>query len=209
MKKLNLHFSSIVQGEFRLQKLNFLFVFQVNCPGCFLYGIPFVNELYKEFSQNISFLGLSTAFEDFEYNNELNTKQLIKTGQVVGETKKTLEQQGFDSYPNPIEFPIAIDEIADDSFDFTLAAEKICRINPNYNIWPKFEQDIFLKRVITYLKSQEEIALTFTLNQLRGTPTMIVFNDTYEVLFEQFGHVQYETIKTKLKSLIDTFGKDY
>ncbi|WP_103866133.1 hypothetical protein [Aquimarina sp. I32.4] len=208
MKKLDLHFNQVLQGEFVLRKLNFLFVFQVNCPGCFLYGIPFVNELYNEYNKDISFLGLSTAFEDFDYNNETNTNLLINSGQMVGETKIAMIEQGFDRYPKNIDFPVAMDQMADESFDFSIAAAKICQINPNYKIWPEFEQRALLKKVIEYLKSQEKIALTFILNQLKGTPSMLVFNDSYEILFEQFGHVEDTVITTKLKSLIDTYGKD-
>ena len=208
MKKLNLHFDHLIQGEFVLKQLNFLFVFQVNCPGCFSYGIPFVNKLYNEFNKDISFLGLSTAFEDFEYNNKKNTRLFTSSGQVVGETKKAMAQQGFDTYPNSIDFPVAMDEMVGESFDFSVAADTICQINPSYEIWPKFKQNALQNKVLDYLKSQEKISLTFTLNQLRGTPTMLVFNNSYEVLFHQFGHVEYEVIKTKLKNLVDAFGKD-
>ncbi|WP_103070551.1 hypothetical protein [Aquimarina sediminis] len=206
MKKLDLNFDQILQGEFNLRKLNFLFVFQVNCPGCFLYGIPLVNELYKKFNKDISFLGLSTAFEDFDYNNATNTNLLINTREVVGETKKAMIEQGFNHYPNSIDFPVAMDKTADQSFDFSIAAAKICKTNPNYKIWPEFEQRALFNKVIAYLKSQERIALTFTLNQLKGTPSILVFNDSYEILFEQFGHVEFNMITAKLKSLIDTFG---
>ncbi|AUP80171.1 hypothetical protein [Flavivirga eckloniae] len=209
MKKLHLHFDRMIQGEFNLRALNFLFVFQVNCPGCFLYGIPLVNKLFSEFNQDMSFLGISTAFEDFEYNNEENTNLLISSGQMVGETKKALAKEGFDVYPNKINFPLAMDEMASESFDLSSTAEKICQLNPNYAIWPDFEQSALLRRVKGYLNALEKIALTFTINQFRGTPTMLVFNDAYEILFHQFGHVKYDVLKTNLKDLVDRFGKDH
>jgi hypothetical protein len=75
---------------------------------------------------------------------------------------------------------------------------KICNINPNYILWPSFEKEALQKRVGTYLKSLDKIALTFTLNQLRGTPSFILFNKEYEVLGEWFGHITYEQIASKI-----------
>ena len=83
MQKLALHYNNLLKGSFELKKLNFLFVFQVNCPGCFLYGIPLVNELYKEFQKDISFLGLSTAFENFDLNTATNTKLLVNNLSLI------------------------------------------------------------------------------------------------------------------------------
>ena len=207
MQNLILKYDKLLKGKFELKKLNFLFVFQVNCPGCFLYGIPFVNKLYKEFNEELSFLGLSTAFEDYEFNNLKNTELLLFKNEVVGETKKSLSQIGINTFDQPIEFPIAMDSIADEeTFDFEKGAIDICNTNPNYSIWPEFEQIDMKKRVIAYLKKQEVISQTFTLNQFRGTPTMLVFNDNYEILYNNFGHIKYETIKVKIEEIIDTFN---
>jgi len=205
MQKLILNHNEILQGEFEVKSLNFLFVFQVNCPGCFIYGIPMVNKLYKESGNQIPFLGLSTAFEDYEYNNTENTKLLLFKNEVVGETKKSLLDQGFEKNPTPIEFPVAMDALAKADFDYNIGAEKICQINPDYKIWPKFEQDSLRKRVISYLKNQEKLSITFTLNQFRGTPTMVVFNDQYEILFHKFGHTNFDNIKPIIGNLIDQF----
>ena len=91
MKKLRLEYASLLQGEFAPGKRNLLFVFQVNCPGCFFYGFPMVNNLQKTFGEQLSFLGLSTAFEDFELNTHANTSLLLSEKKLVGETKKAAE----------------------------------------------------------------------------------------------------------------------
>ena len=40
-------------------------VFQVNCPGCFIYGIPEAIDTYEKYAKNGAvILGLATAFED-------------------------------------------------------------------------------------------------------------------------------------------------
>ena len=50
MSKFHLNIQELVQGDFILNKVNMAFVFQVNCPGCFIYGIPMMNKLYNSFN---------------------------------------------------------------------------------------------------------------------------------------------------------------
>ena len=202
MQKLILHHEPLLSGTFEVSPLNFLFVFQVNCPGCFLYGIPMVNQLYMEFGKEISFLGMSTAFEDYEYNTLQHTQALISKGEIIGETKKALKQHGLERYPYPIDFPIVMDKKSNESFDFNHAAIQICNTSPRYQMASPDEQKLFFSNVIHYLKNQPQLSLTFTLNQLKGTPTFLVFNDTYNILYHQFGHVAHESIQAKLKELL-------
>ena len=118
MKKLALYKEEMLQGEFNLKELNLLFTFQVNCPGCFVHGIPLVNRLYHEWKDRVGFLGLSTAFEDFDLNTEENTRRLIESAEIVGATKSFLASKGIGFYHQAIDFPIAMDKMADHSFDF-------------------------------------------------------------------------------------------
>jgi thiol-disulfide isomerase/thioredoxin len=70
-------------------------VFQVNCPGCFLYGIPEAINIYNKYKDDgVRVLGIATAFEDFDKNTLENLELLAKTGEVIGETKKALTQYG-------------------------------------------------------------------------------------------------------------------
>ncbi len=198
MRKLALYYKQEIKGKFSLQKLNFLFVFQVNCPGCFLYGIPVVNELYHEFKDRISFLGLSTAFEDFEYNNAQNTRLLLENNTLVGETQKSLMQYGMQDHFITIDFPVAMDEVVSDDFDYKKGAAQICKTHFDSESMPIEHKSAIQKKVIEYLKGQETISKTFTLNQLQGTPTMIVFDSSYNILMHEFGHVTFEDLKAKL-----------
>ncbi|HCM74830.1 MAG TPA: hypothetical protein DIS90_00505 [Cytophagales bacterium] len=206
MQKLDLQYRALLKGEFSLKELNFLFFFQVNCPGCFLYGFPMVNQLYEEFHPNISFLGISTAFEDFEWNNEVNTRLLLERQEVVGETKKALQQQGLTSFPLPIPFPVAMDKKADASFDYQSAATRLCRAFPNFSIRSQSEQDAMTKNALNYLMAQESISLTFTLNQLRGTPTFLVINKKFEILHHSFGHTPLLEMKKMLSDFVHQLG---
>jgi len=200
MRKLKLHHEPILQGNFQLQKLNVLLVFQVNCPGCFLYEIPVFNELYQKFGDTpVSFLGLSTAFEDFDKNTLENTTDLLRSGTLVGETKKAFAAKGLEDLPFKIDFPVAMDSSNVSSENVEQMIEDICAINPNYKIWPDFEKEAMRQNVGRYLEMQEKISLTFTLNQLRGTPSIVIFDSNYSILEHWFGHVRYEEITEKLE----------
>lgn len=88
-------------------------VFQVNCPGCFIYGLPKAISFHGKF-KNLKILGLATAFEDFEINNLENLKKIIKRGEVVGETQKVLGGIGLlvnDKLSYKIPFPVAMDHV--------------------------------------------------------------------------------------------------
>src|SRR5919201_6124819 len=62
-------------------------VFQVNCPGCFLYAIPEAISVYHKFKENgLKVIGISTAFEDFDKNTLDNLKRLLERGELIGET---------------------------------------------------------------------------------------------------------------------------
>ncbi|MDW3667630.1 MAG: redoxin domain-containing protein, partial [Nitrososphaeraceae archaeon] len=89
-------------------------VFQVNCPGCFVYGIPEAIDTYNKYKNNkVAVLGLATAFEDFDKNTIENLKLLLNEKKVIGETLTTLTYQskllneGKISYSIP--FPVGMD----------------------------------------------------------------------------------------------------
>ena len=66
MENFKFSIGPLLKGTFQLRAINIAFVFQVNCPGCFIYGFPVMNNLYGKFKDKIGFIGISTAFEDFE-----------------------------------------------------------------------------------------------------------------------------------------------
>ena len=71
-------------------------VFQVNCPGCFIYSLPKAIQLHEQFNdKGLVVIGLATAFEDYDKNTLENLKKLVTTGEVIGETYKALNQYGL------------------------------------------------------------------------------------------------------------------
>ena len=204
MDVLDLKFDPPINRAFERNALNLLFTFQVNCPGCFIYGFPLMNQLSETINDNrLSLLGLSTAFEDFDLNTAANTRALIERGEVVGETRKMLDNQGLNRYPVPINFPVAMDaQVSEAEVNSLVFIEKICRINPEYDSWPKNTQKLLQQKVRAYLAQHKRISHTFTLNQFRGTPTLIVFDREGKILHHWFGHVAPDLVIDSLKAAL-------
>ena len=127
-KAPNLKVTKWVQGaDTNLDKQNdnivVVEVFQVNCPGCFMYGIPESIEIYNKYkSGGVSVLGMATAFEDFDKNTLENLHLLLETGEVIGETKKMLSQYGElqgDKISYKIPYPVAMDSLIKQSGEVT------------------------------------------------------------------------------------------
>ena len=67
-KALLLHLSDWVQGQPTnldqlLGRVVLIEVFQVNCPGCFLYSLPQAIDLHQRYyDKGLSVIGMATAF---------------------------------------------------------------------------------------------------------------------------------------------------
>ena len=192
MPTLNLLFERI-KKSFIPKELNLLFVFQINCPKCFIYGIPTINELFKKYNDDdFGILGLSTAFKDFEFNTLENTLLLLEKKLLVGATQKYLGKK----YEHPILFPVAMDKpISKEELMTEKNIEKICQLNSNYNLFTQREKQLFRKCMIGYLirfpsiscASKPFIFYTFSMNRLSGTPTFILFNKNMQIIYNWFG----------------------
>ncbi|MDD5319737.1 MAG: TlpA family protein disulfide reductase [Methylococcales bacterium] len=155
-------------------------VFQLNCPGCFLYSLPEAVDLYQRyFDHGLSVLGVATAFEDFDKNNLDNLIRLIENGDVVGETQLMLGRQGkliAGRLPYRIPFPVAMDRLhkrqADVDHDEILAFIND-RIS-NFEQQPEIYQQQIRQQVQDYLQSLAYHAETFELFDLKGTPSHIL-----------------------------------
>jgi hypothetical protein len=83
--------SDWVQGEPTyldqlLGRVVLLEIFQVNCPGCFLYGLPEAVDLHQRyFRQGLTVIGIATTFEDFDKNTLANLRLLAKREMPVTE----------------------------------------------------------------------------------------------------------------------------
>jgi peroxiredoxin len=173
-------------------------VFQVNCPGCFLYGLPQAVSLYEKFKdKNVKVIGVATAFEDYDKNTVENLKLLVAEGKVIGETLKALKQygklvQGDKLYYN-IPFPIAQDEIIKMPVSITeqMIKEFIKIYFPDYLSLTDKEKEDLHNRVQQYLQNKDYSARTFELYRLRGTPSSIVIDKQGLLRYSFFGSEGY------------------
>ena len=155
-------------------------VFQVNCPGCFLYALPQAVDLYQRYSDHgLSVLGVATAFEDFDKNNLKNLTRLIENGEVIGETLRVLSQQGklvAGHLPFRIPFPVAMDRLqkrqagVDPNEIETFINQRI----PDFEQQPDTYRQKIRQQVQHYFQSLTYHAETFELFDLKGTPSHIL-----------------------------------
>ena len=155
-------------------------VFQVNCPGCFLYSLPHAIALQQRYSeQGLVVLGVATAFEDFDKNNLTNLNRLVKNAEVVGETLRALEQNNQlqnGKLPYRIPFPLAMDSLQKRQEDITndTVSSFIDDHFPNFKLQQKTIQEQIRQKISKFLQARLYHAKTFELFSLQGTPSHIV-----------------------------------
>ena len=211
-KAPNLKVSKWVQGmDTNLDEQNdnivVVEVFQVNCPGCFMYGIPESIEIYNKYkSEGVSVLGMATAFEDFDKNTLENLQLLLETGETVGETKKMLSQYGEaqgDKISYKIPYPIAMDSLIKQSGE--ASKEKIDSLIkkqiPNFDEQPEDYRNQIYDRVKDYFVSKEFSAETFEMYALPGTPSSILVDRKGILRDISFG--QNGILESKIQTLLN------
>jgi hypothetical protein len=187
-KAPNLHVSEWVQGlptniDKNIGKVVLVEVFQVNCPGCFMYALPNAIEIYKNNSrEDIVVLGLATAFEDYDKNTLDNLKLLLSSGKVIGETFNALNQYrqliDGDKLNYRIPFPVGMDVLRKNTQDFSdnNVIDFIESTIDNYNSYSEPDKKVLFERVKQYLKNKKYSALTFDEYKLQGTPSAILID---------------------------------
>jgi len=199
-KAPNLKVSKWVQGfptniDEERDKVILVEVFQVNCPGCFMYGIPTAIDIYKKYKdEGVRVLGLATAFEDFDKNTLENLELLITTGKVIGETYNALGQYGMlnpdGTLPYRIPFPVAMDMLIKNNGVITdrEVMRFIYERFPEFDSYQDSRKSLLVKRVREYLASKEYTALTFEEYALQGTPSSIVIDRNGILRHISFGY---------------------
>lgn len=168
-------------------------VFQVNCPGCFLYSLPQAIELHQRYvAQGLVVLGVATAFEDFDKNTLDNLKALLENGRVVGETFHSLNEQGLlehGCWPHRIPFPVAMDQLVKKDLPVNESTvEQYIQDNlPDFFLQPPAYQQQLKQRVFRYLQQQEYTPQTFTRFALQGTPSHILIDKHGKLRHCRFG----------------------
>lgn len=165
-------------------------VFQVNCPGCFVYGIPEAIDTFQKYKNNdVVVLGLATAFEDFDKNTLENLKLLLNENKLIGETLTTLTYQskllndGKLTYSIP--FPVGMDMLVKEKLPIEekRIMEFVNANVPDFDLYHQKDKQQIISRVKSYLETKPYSPLTFEEYSLRGTPSTM-FIDKKGILRE-------------------------
>lgn len=187
-KAPNLKISKWVQGlATNINKLKdsvvLVEVFQVNCPGCFLYGIPEAIDIYKKYrNDSVRVIGLATAFEDYDKNTVENLELLLTTGEVIGETHNLLGQYGQlkenKFLPYKIPFPVAMDSLLKETGAISQdrIMDLIIKNVPDFETYNELNKAEIIERAKQYLSSKQYVAETFEEYSLKGTPSSILID---------------------------------
>jgi hypothetical protein len=187
-KAPNLKIGEWIQGvptniDRELGKVIVVEVFQVNCPGCFLYGIPEAISVFDNTDKSdVKVLGIATAFEDYDKNTLDNLKLLLTKGEVIGETLRALRMygklKGENKLPYTIPHPVAMDALIRRSGDVQ-ESQVLDFLEANvegYQTYSREQKQMYFDRAKHYLLSKEFAALTFEEYKLKGTPSTILID---------------------------------
>jgi hypothetical protein len=186
-------------------------VFQVNCPGCFIYGLPEAIEIHNRYSaQGVVVLGLATAFEDYDKNTPENLKLLLSKRETIGETLHALRSQGQlidgNKLSYSIPFPVANDLLIKEKHP--LEDERVMKfIRSNvedFDMYHPKDKDQITKRVREYLESRPYTAATFEEYGLKGTPSTIYIDKKGNLREINFG--SQGIMKYKIEKLLQESG---
>lgn len=181
-------------------------VFQVNCPGCFLYALPQAIELYRRYSaRGLTVLGVATAFEDFDKNNRRNLQALLDTGQVVGETLKALSERGQlenGVWPYRLPFPVAMDRLVKVEHPVSDASvdQYIQENLPDLAVQSAEYRLQIRQQVLRYMQQREYRAETFDCFGLQGTPSHLLIDRQGILRSSQFGF--FPELESRIQALL-------
>jgi len=206
-----LQLSDWVQGEATpleqlLGQVILIEVFQLNCPGCFIHSLPQAIDLHQRYKdKGLSVIAVATAFEDFELNSLENLKLLLNENIVIGETKRTLEENkrlidGRLAYHIP--FPVALDKLTKQEGETSEndIAAFIKQYIPQFSDHNEAEKIQLKSKVLDYLNARFYTAETFKQYNLQGTPSHIVIDKKGILKACEFG--QFNDLEWLITSLL-------
>jgi len=163
----------------------------------FASAIPLVQNLYDSSHDGLGIVGLSTAFQYYNYNNAENTHRLVKEGHLVDHSLSFMKQHGHDTLPYKITFPILMDTKMQPD-DAGEVAQAILAQHASYHELSDAEKKAASARIVGQLNKQSDVYISFTVNQFRGSPSFVLFNKDYDILERWFGHTSKEDINERI-----------
>ncbi|WP_394753085.1 TlpA disulfide reductase family protein [Crenothrix sp.] len=180
-------------------------VFQVNCPGCFIYSLPQAVDLHQRYhNQGLKVLGVATAFEDYDKNTLENLQKLLLDGETVGATLAALNAYGNGQFPYKIPFPVAMDKLTQQSnppTDETIKAFIDTHL-AQFERQSAAGQQKTRQRVSQYLQAKLFNAATFDSYALQGTPSHLLIDKQGILRARHFGH--FAELESDIQALLNT-----
>lgn len=164
--------------------------FQLNCPGCFLYSLPLASALYQQYhAKGLQVFAISTAFEDFEWNNAEQLKKFLESNQPVGQSYKVLTDrqqlvQGQLKFKIP--FPVVMDNVMDCESNTSVILDKLYELY--YPESDKKDDDIMQSKLFAKIQSMVYYAESFNRYRLQGTPSHVLIDKHGIIKAREFGH---------------------
>lgn len=196
-------------------------LFQANCPGCHTHAIPTANQIFLEqlttnSDETLLFdvYGLSTAFEDFEYNTVESTRLLVEEGRRVGVVKRhlgelvsTADDQASSSSSMIPKMPVAFDILTskkDASPEFLEQAIQATLHNAHEHVKSLQLPPVVAAQLLGQLTADkvketlpDVLASVFYTVAAQGTPTWILYAaDDGRVLDRLFGQYSAQDLMT-------------
>ncbi len=197
MSTLHIYSAEEIQGEFTPKAINLMIVFQVNCPGCIASALPMIQNIYESKGSEIGVVGLSTAFQYYDKNNMDNTRRLLSEGHLVGHSLEIMEKHGYKTLPYQITFPILMDDLMKTE-ELNEIAETMFNIHAEDKQVTVLDREVGTRSIKKYLSEQEKVYKTFAVNQFRGSPSFVLFDNDYHIIEKWFGHTTKENIEEKI-----------
>jgi len=168
-------------------------VFQVNCPGCFMFALPQAIKLHEQYhDKGLVIIGLATAFEDYDKNTLENLQKFIDTGEVIGETFRALRPRGVltgGKIDWKLPFAVGMDRVTADNESVTdeRVYKYACNLLEDFDTYPDDKKEAVAVQIKNYLEQKTMKAETFERFSLQGTPSTILFDRDGKLKDVSFG----------------------
>jgi hypothetical protein len=181
-----------------------LLLIQPNCAGCIINSIPVANAIAAS-TNDFDTYCVSTAFEDFHYNNIDSARSLLE-GYLGGDAAEKLGYQTscIPQMPFAHDYVVDRDEADEDFKDWALEV-LIQSAKDQLRTLGYTEAKISQKlQFVGYSALPEKLAELFWSVKAEGSPTWVVHKNNGEVLDVRFGYLDEKSIRQWVGRLVPT-----
>jgi hypothetical protein len=179
-----------------------LLLIQPNCPGCLVKSVPTANAIASS-TNDFDTYCVSTAFEDFEFNN-IDSARALLAGNLVGTSAMRLGRTTsyIPQMPFAHDYMVDRDE-ADENFkDWALCA-MLESAREQLRTIAVSEENIERKlQGVSYNALPQKLAELFWTVKAEGSPTWIVHKNNGEVLDVRFGYMDEKEVRQWVGRLV-------